>query len=60
MTGRPTREAYLAIAYVLRTGCAPSVAAAHYKVSVRTVQRGVAAAHASHPVGQPVAAVPRE
>lgn len=53
MSGKPTREAKLAVAYALRTGCAPAEAARRYKVGVRTVQRGIAAAGAARSVGRP-------
>lgn len=53
MSGRPTREAKLAIAYALRTGCVPSEAAKRYRVGVRTVQRGIAAAGSARQAGRP-------
>lgn len=58
MAGRPTTEAQRAIAYALRTGCTPADAAKRHGVSVRTVQRGVAAAGAARPVGRPAQDAP--
>lgn len=56
MTGVRNRQSDLAVAYALRTGCAPAEAAKRYKVGVRTVQRGVAAAGRARPVGRPAKA----
>jgi hypothetical protein len=54
MSGRPTREVTLAVAYCLRTpGALPRQAAKTYKCSVRAVQRGLAAAGAARPIGRP-------
>lgn len=53
MSGKPTREAALAVAHCLRTGCAPKFAANRYGVSVRTVQRGLVAAGKAKPAGRP-------
>lgn len=62
MSGRQTKDAALAIAYALSTGCSSAVAADRYKVSVRTVQRGVAAAGVARSAGRPkkkTASLPR-
>ena len=53
MSGRPTREAALAVAYFLRTACSPAVAAKRYGVSVRTVQRWLVTAGKAKPAGRP-------
>ena len=53
MSGRPNRQSALAVAYCLRTGCAPAVAAKRYRVGVRTVQRWLLAAGKSKPSGRP-------
>ncbi len=51
MSARYTREVLDAIAYALRTGCLPAKAAKEYGVSVRAVQRGIAAAGLARPRG---------
>ncbi len=53
MSGRPLPASALAVAYAMRTGCAPSVAAKRYRVGVRTVQRGLALAGSARHAGRP-------
>ena len=60
MVAVQSRQAALAIAYALRTGCTPAEAGKRYRVSARTVQRGLAAAEAARPVGRPAQAAGRQ
>jgi ketol-acid reductoisomerase len=54
MSGRPTREAGLAVAYALRTGCAPAEAARKYGLAASTVRLALARAGVPpRPVGRP-------
>ena len=53
MSGRPTREAVLAVALVQRTGCTPLAAARRYGLHVSTVRRALAKIGQARPVGRP-------
>jgi len=60
MSGRPTREVALAVAYLQRTpGCTPQQAATKYGLGVSTVRRGLAKAGVpARPVGRPTSVPP--
>ena len=53
MTARMSAEGQMAVAHALSTGCSAADAAKAYGVTVRTVQRGLALAGKSRPVGRP-------
>lgn len=54
MSARPSRESVLAVAYVLRTGCKPAVAAKKYGLAISTVRLALArVGKPPNPVGRP-------
>lgn len=54
MTARQSREVTLAVAYQMRTGCTPAVAAQRYGVAVSSVRRAMTRLGLpQRPVGRP-------